>query len=106
MDQSVPAGSKLSRGSSIAITVSRGPIGGEVVTPDLTGKTLSEAEKVLVRHGLSVGRLTYQSGFDLVPNTIIDQFPRPGDKIARGDSVHLFVVKLTDIKEKTRIPEN
>lgn len=93
--QSVPPQTKLSRGSKVGITISRGAIIEEVHVPEVVGKTLGEGEKVLVKANLKIGNITYQVSEDLVPNTIIDQFPRSGESVQRGQAIDLFVAKLT-----------
>jgi len=99
MDQSVPPGTKVTKGEAIGITISRGGVAKSKSAPDLTGKTVSEAEKILAAEGLKVGKITYQTGFNLIPNTIIDQFPRPGDQVQHGSALDLFVAKLTANKQ-------
>jgi len=106
MEQSPAPGGRLVKGSVVDMTVSAGSSIREITAPDLTGRTVGEAEKILSREGLRLGKLTYQTGFELIPNTIVDQFPRPGDRVAAGDSVHLFVVRLTGLKDKNGQPEN
>jgi beta-lactam-binding protein with PASTA domain len=60
----------------------------------VVGKTLAEAEKILAATGLKVGIVTYQPSFDLLPNTVVDQFPRAGDPVTPGQEIDLFVVKV------------
>lgn len=92
--QSVPPQTKLPRGSKVGITISRGAIIEEVHVPEVIGKTLGEGEKDLVKANLKIGNITYQVSEDLVPNTIIDQFPRSGEAVQRGQAIDLFVAKL------------
>jgi len=94
MDQSVPADREVAKGSAVGITVSRGKSLLEVSIPAVVGKSLTEAEKILHAAGLKVGIVTYQPGFDLLPNTVVDQFPRPGEPGRPGQEVDLFVVKV------------
>jgi beta-lactam-binding protein with PASTA domain len=106
VEQSVLPGGRVTKGSTVGITVSRGSLHKERVAPDVTGKTISEAERLLSAEKISVGKITYQAGFDLVPNTIVDQYPRPGEKIADGVAIDLFVVKLEDGTKKKQQPEH
>jgi serine/threonine-protein kinase len=91
--QSPAAGGSVSKGSPIRITISLGKDPGTVTIPDLTGKTMAEAERILTSRGLKVGRVTYQSGLNLVPNTVIDQYPRGGEPVGPEKVVDLFVVR-------------
>lgn len=106
MEQAVAVGTKIRKGSSIGVTVSQGTLRDEVIVPELTGKTLAEAEGVLRGLHLQLGRISYQSGLDLIPNTIVDQFPRAGDPIAPGGSVDLFVAQLSGNRDRSNPEEH
>jgi serine/threonine-protein kinase len=92
MGQSVAAGAQVSRGTAVALVVSVGASADETEVPDVTGRTAGEAEKVLVDAGLKAGTISYQPHEQLLPNTVIDQYPRAGDRVSRGRAVDLFVV--------------
>jgi eukaryotic-like serine/threonine-protein kinase len=104
MAQVVPPGSKVSRGTAVGVTISRGKIQAEVMVPDVGGRTLGEAERQLVEKGLKVGNITYQPSFDLLPNTIVDQFPRGGEMVPQGQAVDLFVVNAGKPREEIQPP--
>ena len=104
VEQSVPAGSKVAKGSAVNIVVSRGRVLQQITVPDFLGKTLSEAERLIVHQGLKLGNITYQASFDLIPNTVVDQFPRPGDQVPEGQAIDLFVVKSGRPKEEIESP--
>jgi serine/threonine-protein kinase len=106
MDQSVPAERRLAKGSVVGITVSRGKSLQEILVPLVVGKTLTEAEKLLASAGLKVGIVTYQPGFDLLPNTVVDQFPRAGEPGRPGQEVDLFVVKVGQPSVEFNPPQN
>jgi serine/threonine-protein kinase len=100
VEQSVAADARIARGSYIAVVVSKGRTREEIAVPSVIGKTLSEAEKVLRSAGLKVGIVTTQPSFDLLPNTVVDQFPRPGNTGKMGQEVDLFVVRAGKPKEE------
>ncbi|MDH4070594.1 MAG: PASTA domain-containing protein [Ignavibacteria bacterium] len=102
IDQSIHHGGKTARGSNVHVTVSQGKDPGDRVVPDLTGKTVSEAEKMLAAEGFQVGRVTYQTGMNLVPNTVIDQYPRAGEAAGTTKSVDLFVARLGPSESDSR----
>jgi eukaryotic-like serine/threonine-protein kinase len=106
MDQSVPAERKLAKGSVVGITVSRGKSLQETSIPLVVGKTLAEAQKLLTSAGLKLGIVTYQPGFDLLPNTVVDQFPRAGEPGRPGQEVDLFVVKVGQPSVEFKSPQN
>lgn len=106
MQQSISAGAKVSKGTAVSVVVSRGRVEQDIVVPELIGKTISEAEKQLLVKGLKVGNITYQSSFDLLPNTVVDQFPRGGEFVPAGQAVDLFVVKVGRPQEEITNPRN
>ncbi len=93
VEQSVAPNTLLPKGSAVGIIVSSGPDTLEMPAPGLTGKSTAEAERILMAAGLRVGNITLQPSFDLLPNTVVDQFPRAGVPISRGQAIDLFVVK-------------
>ena len=99
-DQQYTEGTPLKRGESVNVTVSSGSTQtGSIEVPDLIGKSLSEAEKILADSSLKVGKINYQPSFSLLPNTILDQYPSKGNKINPGDAVDLFVTKTANENE-------
>ena len=99
-DQQFTAGTQLRKGESVGITVSSGPVEeGDITVPDLIGKSLVEAEKLLADSNLTVGKLNYQPSFSLLPNTILDQYPSKGNKVNKGAAVDLFVTKSGEDKK-------
>jgi serine/threonine-protein kinase len=106
IDQTVAADRKIAKGSVVGITVSRGRSLQEITIPLVVGKTLAEAEKLLSAGGLKVGIVTYEPGFDLLPNTVVDQFPRAGEPGRPGQEVDLFVVKVGQPSGEFKPPQN
>lgn len=104
IDQSIMAETRVSKGSSVAITISTGKDSGETTVPPLVGKTIGEAEKLLHGAGLRIGNVTYQPSFELVPNTVVDQFPRAGEPAKQGQAVDLFVIKVGRPTEEIQEP--
>ncbi len=95
-DQQYADGTLLKQGEYVGITVSAGRGGGSIVVPDLIGKSLTEARKILADSSLTVGKINYQPSSTLLPNTILDQYPSSGNSLNSGDAVDLFVTKPTD----------
>ena len=92
-DQEFVEGTPIKKGQLVGVSVSSGIESGEISVPDLIGKSLMEAGKVLADSLLKIGKLNYQISFSLLPNTIIDQYPSKGTKLNPGDAVDLFVTK-------------
>jgi beta-lactam-binding protein with PASTA domain len=105
--QSLLADSRIGRGSRVNITVSSGGgAGGGISVPNLVGKTVNEAEKILQSQGLNVGNITYQLSYELIPNTVVEQFPRAGESVTGGQKIDLFVVKVGRPTEEIQVPRN
>ena len=99
-DQQYAEGTPVKKGESVKVTVSLGKVQtGSIEVPDLIGKSLTEAEKVLADSSLKVGKINYQPSFSLLPNTILDQYPSKGNKVNPGDAVDLFVTKTANENE-------
>jgi eukaryotic-like serine/threonine-protein kinase len=105
--QSLGADSRTSRGSRVNITVSSGgSSGGGISVPNIVGRTVGEAEKILQAQGLNVGNITYQLSYELIPNTVVEQFPRAGESVGSGQKIDLFVVKVGRPTEEIQVPRH
>jgi beta-lactam-binding protein with PASTA domain len=102
--QSSAADTRIAKGAAVNIVVSRGRVATQSLVPLVVGRTLAEAEALLTSAGLKVGNITYQQSFDLVPNTVVDQYPRQGEMAAPGQSVDLFVIKVGKPSEEFEAP--
>ncbi|MGE5497491.1 MAG: PASTA domain-containing protein [Syntrophothermus sp.] len=100
VDQQVASGSEIKKGSRINVTLSAGAVEG-IVVPDLLGKSLSEAEKILTDSKLVPGKINYQPSFSLLPNTVIDQYPSKDNTVPEGTAVDLFVTKNVSTPNET-----
>jgi len=104
-DQQFAEGTKLGKGQSVGVSISIGKGFGDIEVPDLIGKSLTEAKKILADSSLTVGKINYQFSSTLLPNTILDQYPAPGNKLNSGDAVDLFITKEGTIEQKDEYPE-
>lgn len=93
VDQSIQMGATVKKNSFVSIIVSQGKIIDKVEVPNLVGKSYNEAEKILGEFGLKLGQIEYQPSSNLLPNTIIEQYPRPGELVSWGEMINLFVTK-------------
>ena len=60
-DQQFAEGTPIKKGESVNVTVSLGQVqAGSIEVPDLIGKSLTEAEKILADSSLKVGKINYQ----------------------------------------------
>ncbi len=104
MSQSLQPGGMANTSSAISIEVSSGPVeAGEVSVPDLVGKPLSEAQRLILNSNLVLGKISFQPSKKLVPNTVLEQYPRSNDIVPKGTAINLFV---SSIQTQTQGPEN
>lgn len=93
ISQTPPADSDVARGTAVSFVVSQGPARGATTVPLLEGKSLQEAEQLLAQAGLRVGNVTQQPSADLLPNTVVEQYPAAGEPATEGQAVDLFVAQ-------------
>ncbi len=100
MSQSIPPNTIMTTGTLVAVVVSSGvPVAGEVSVPDLIGKPLVEAQKIISNSGFVLGKITFQSSTKLLPNTVLEQYPRPSESAAKGSHIDLFVSSISNQKQ-------
>lgn len=58
----------------------------EVSIPDITGKTIVEAEKILKENGLQI-KINNEEGIDKATQTVEVQTPQPGIVVYKGNMV-------------------
>ncbi len=82
-------GQEVEEGGEIDILVSVGGRPKRYFMPDLDGQDLLFVRDKLQNLGFRVSNVRYELREDAYPNTIIDQFPKPGVMIREGDSIEL-----------------
>lgn len=89
LQQDPIGGSVVKQGSKVEAIVS---LGQELVeVPDLTGQALQAAQVTLHAAGLGLGRTAGVFSPTGAPGTVVDQSPRPGDRVGRAQTVELFL---------------
>lgn len=104
-DQQYAEGTGIRKGQSVGISVSIGRGMGDITVPDLIGKSLTEARKILSDSTLTIGKINYQISSTLLPNTVLDQYPAPGNKLNVGNAVDLFLTKEGKISQSSEVIE-
>jgi len=99
IEQTPEADLNIEKGTVVDIKVSVGPKVGMIRVPNTLGKSLREAQKIFRNNSLRVGKVNYSVSPNLLPNTIIDQFPSEGKLVSVGDSIDVWVTK-------TKLDEN
>lgn len=100
ISQVVQPGSKLKKNSPIDLILSDGPTIGDLKVPNIIGKNLEEAKKIITDSKLKLGKITYQTNNELPPGQIIDQYPKFDKSANENTSVDLFVARKKAIIQK------
>lgn len=90
--QSKQAGILVPYGSKIDITVSKGSELQNRV-PMLIGYSLEEVEEALAESGFILGGVSYRVSETYLPNTVIDQTPKPDMTAPPGTAISIIVSK-------------
>ncbi len=93
VEQYPDEGTNVEKGTKINLKISYGPNIGMVRVPDLVGLSFTEAETTLRQNSLAVGKINYQNSPNMLPNTIIAQYPTKNKLINIGESIDLFITK-------------
>ncbi|HAQ61073.1 TPA: hypothetical protein DCR49_03600 [Candidatus Delongbacteria bacterium] len=96
MGQSLVVNDTVDIGDRIFIVVSVGKHPSEYIIPDVKGQILKQASLTLRKGGFKITEIKYQKNTDLLPNTIIDQEPVPGEIVYQGAEVKLVVSSMTE----------
>lgn len=84
------SGSKVTKGDTVDLTISKGPKETKVGVPDVTGDSESKAESELKAAGFSIGSVTKQASKQAA-GTVISQTPSGGSSVTSGSSVSLVI---------------
>lgn len=91
--QSFNPGEMVEKGTPVSLWVSVGTIAGNIEVPEVVGKSISEARRILEFRNLQVGRIVYQTSTEFLPNTVMYQYPSPGTFVQEFTAIDLVVVK-------------
>jgi beta-lactam-binding protein with PASTA domain len=109
IEQTPVAGTETEPGSSVSVTVSKGPSLVEV--PDVRGQSHSEASSSLAAVGLRLGRQYKVSNSKVPEGKVAKQHPGAGTKVEQGSSIWVTVssgpsaVRIPDLPSAVRIPD-
>lgn len=98
-------GTKVKEGRVITLVVS-GKEGGKIAVPSLMGLSQKEAETILLKSELSMGRVSVGWDATKPAGTVLKQEIRAGDLVPKKTTVDLIVnpegtIVLPDLREKT-----
>lgn len=89
-------GSKVPAGMIINLVVNQGKTADSTLVPEIIGRSLSEARKLIRKNGLKLGSIRHKVDEALLPETILAQSLAPGEKVPRGTKIDLIVSTLEE----------
>ena len=92
--QDPKGGTKAEKGSKINLVVSQGT--EEIEVPDVTGKSLSDAQNALQKAGFTVGSTTEENSDTVESGKVAKQDPQGGRSAKKGSTVNLVISKGAD----------
>lgn len=98
LSQIESAGSKVKKGTKIGVIISTGMESGDIKVPDIIGKNIEEAKKLLAANKLSVGKISYQPSTNVPVNSVIDQYPKANSMAKENQRIDIFVNR--EVKKK------
>jgi len=93
-EQSIPQGTLVKKDTLVNIIVSNGRRPDRFITPDVVGRSLIQAKKMIRSAGLNVGEITTETYNDLVSGTVIRQSIEEGAEVEQGTVINLVINKL------------
>ena len=100
IEQSIRENERLREGTEVSLVVSLGLVPEKFIMPNVIGKDLQEAQKAILKAGLSVGTITYQATDELLPDTVIEQSLKPNTETIQGQTIDLIVSELPPLDEE------
>ncbi|WP_114376092.1 PASTA domain-containing protein [Elioraea thermophila] len=94
VEQRPAAGTRVDRGSAVAVVVAKAPP-ATVLVPALRGQPLRAAEAALGASRLSLGKVTRQPNGR--PGLVLAQEPKPGTEVAPGTAVDVVVAAEPEV---------
>lgn len=94
--RTVPESGKMVRvGDTIRLVISQGATADRSILPDYTSLSLRQATDSLERRGFVLGEVLRDSSenHSQLPNTVLSQYPLPGEYLSRGDTISFRVVQ-------------
>jgi hypothetical protein len=94
---------KVKKGTQIGVVVSTGMDAGDLKIPDLIGKNVEEAKKLILQNKFTLGKINFQPSTSVPVNAVIDQYPKANTMAKENQRIDLFVNKV--VKEKIPVEE-
>lgn len=82
---------ELPEGSTIELVISKGSEPKYIIMPNLSGKKVDEAKKIITDNGLEVGVRTKESSQKYPADFVISQEIEAGQQVLQGSSINLVI---------------
>ena len=79
----------MQKGAIVRLTVAGEPL---IEVPQLKGKSLSKAKKILASAGLELGKVSQREHEEFSGRRVLEQNPAAGEELQQGGSVDLVIV--------------
>ncbi len=89
LSQDPAPGASLERGTAVYLRVSKGP--ESLILPDLVGRPLDDARRMLDELGVTLRRVTQVSRAGVPPGQVVEMSPPAGTQIRHGDAVTVSI---------------
>ena len=93
------AGTRVTKGETIDLVISKGKKEKKASVPDVTGLPLEAARKTLTSAGFKVGSVEKKASRQAA-GTVISQSPSGGAEALSGESIHLVVAEAGKVDEE------
>jgi len=103
ISQDPEGGSKVPKNSKINLMVSKGKTPAKIAMPDLLGRTLEEAQKILQDSKLVLGDTKRQDSNEYYSNQVMEQDTAEGVMVEEGTTVKLVISKGPGPLPQTRV---
>ena len=94
------AGRRVKGDRVVSLMISSGK--QRIAAPDLVGKDVNQAIKMLEAVGLKAGDLNGELNFDLPEGVVLAQEPLPGEMSAVGDGIDLLISTQQAVSEEVK----
>jgi beta-lactam-binding protein with PASTA domain len=102
ISQEPAAGIPITAATSVTLVIGTVEQGDTVAVPDIVGRTVQEAEKLLKEVGLKLGQRSEKPGDPV--GTVLDQSPAAGTRVSPGSPVNT-VIAIAPPDDRVLVPE-